>query len=97
MILKLQEVEDSFKVCQCVPLCWGSIEKDAIKLSPCRTPSQARFSKGSSSYRGVSRDGGGKWRASIRYGGKYVWLGLHKVEADAAAAYDRAAIANSGS
>jgi hypothetical protein len=46
---------------------------------------------GTSQFKGVSRQDGGKYRAHIRIGGKRKHLGYHTSEANAAIAYDRAA------
>ena len=55
------------------------------------------FSKGSSAYRGVSKDKrSGKWRAKISAEGKRKHIGSFEFEVDAAKAYDEAAIARDG-
>lgn len=52
-----------------------------------------KFTVGSSKYKGVSLQKKAKtWRASIKVNGDYIVLGSFKVEAEAAIAYNRAAI-----
>lgn len=46
---------------------------------------------GTSRFKGVSANHGGKWRAQIRVPGRKIWLGLHETEMRAAMAYDEAA------
>ena len=51
------------------------------------------FSRGSSTYRGVTAHPSGRWESRIGIpGSKHVYLGLWESEQDAAAAYDRALV-----
>lgn len=51
------------------------------------------FSRGTSSYRGVTHHPSGRWEARIGIpGSKHVYLGLFQEEKDAATAYDRALV-----
>ena len=58
---------------------------------------KAPFSKGSSAYRGVSKDKrSGKWQAMITLDGQNMRLGNFEQEVDAAKAYDEAAVRRDG-
>eukprot|EP00798_Chlamydomonas_sp_ICE-L_P008772 gene8772-33639_t len=51
------------------------------------------FSRGSSSYRGVTAHPSGRWESRIGVpGSKHIYLGLFEGEEDAARAYDRALV-----
>ena len=51
------------------------------------------FSRGSSSYRGVTAHPSGRWESRIGIpGSKHIYLGLFEGERDAAAAYDRSLV-----
>lgn len=53
-------------------------------------------SNNTSGYKGVSPHIDGKWRATIRYGGKYRHLGLFSNPTDAAVVYDKEALIHHG-
>eukprot|EP00887_Chlorella_sp_A99_P006643 scaffold3.g6643.t1 len=72
----------------------GCIDRMSIEelVMAVRRQSQG-FSRGTSSFRGVTRHPSTRWEARVGVpGSKHAYCGLHEVEADAAKAYDRALV-----
>lgn len=65
----------------------ASVKKRSVERS---------FSKGTSKYRGVDLQKGGRWRAQMNVKGSRKTLGIFNTEAEAAAAYDAALIERDG-
>lgn len=67
-------------------------------LSRCAYRSEQGFSRGSSTYRGVTAHPSGRWESRIGIpGSKHIYLGLFENEREAAAAYDKSLVRLRGS
>ncbi|EFN55119.1 hypothetical protein CHLNCDRAFT_23683, partial [Chlorella variabilis] len=90
---KGRRVKTNFEIGKYADLlgCIGKMSMEELVMAV-RRQSQG-FSRGSSSYRGVTHHPSGRWEARIGVpGSKHIYLGLFAEEADAARAYDRALV-----
>lgn len=90
---KGKKVKTNFEVSRYQDLldCMDSISLEELIMAV-RRQSQG-FSRGSSTYRGVTAHPSGRWESRIGIpGSKHIYLGLYEDEKDAAKAYDRALV-----